>query len=273
MILLRILLLGLLCLPFAAWATVSPEVAWWERSIWDDPDRTYHWYPPDPPPKRDKQDKRDKKTQPRQDIPDIRRAKTAEEVRKILERLRDEAVMRPTEANIRRYLEANKYVMDKSAVFADIARRVIWASPDLDYSTRRPTVNAAIHTYKDQRMLQEERTFKAAMRDYGLFFFLRGDCPYCHQMGPVLKYLEQQYGIEVFPISLDGGGVPGYPNPRPDNGIARVLGVSVVPALYLMPRNPQTGMAPVPVGFGMLAASDIMERIFVLIGTRPGELF
>ena len=158
-------------------------------------------------------------------------------------------------------------------MFADVARRVVWASPELDYSLRRPTHNAALRTWQVQRRTDEQTAVAEAMRSHGLYFFLRGDCPYCHQLGPVLRYLESAYGLEVFPVSLDGGTVPGYPAPRPDNGIARLLGVSTVPALYLMPRDVAAGDVPVPLGLGMLSADEIVQRIYVLTRTRPGDSF
>jgi conjugal transfer pilus assembly protein TraF len=246
----------------------SDPAAWWERSIWEDPARAYQWYPPDPPPKAVEAPKPEK-PKPR----DIRELKTVQEIKEELNRLKDVAVMTPTPRNVQRFLDAQQYVMEKSALFADVARRVVWATPELDYSLRRPTTNAAINTYKDIRKGDEQAAVLAAMRTHGLYFFMRGDCPYCHQLGPVLKYLESAYGLEVFPVSLDGGGVPGYPNPRPDNGIARVLGVSTVPALYLMPRNPASGDVPIPVGHGMLSADEIVNRIYVLTRTVPGRDF
>jgi conjugal transfer pilus assembly protein TraF len=37
-------------------------------------------------------------------------------------------------------------------------------------------------------------------------------------MAPTLKWLSEQYGIAVFPVSLDGGGLPDFPNPRAITG-------------------------------------------------------
>ena len=241
---------------------------WWESSIWSDPERAYPWYPPDPPPPPESKPATDK-PKPR----DIRALKSVRAIREELDRLKDVAVMTPTPENVRLFLDAQQFVMEKGAVFADVARRVVWASPELDYSLRRPTHNAAIQTWKVQRQADEGSAVAEAMRSHGLYFFLRGDCPYCHQLAPVLKYLEAAYGVEVFPVSLDGGGLPGYPAPRPDNGIAGLLGVSTVPALYLMPRDATTGQAPIPLGQGMLSADEIVQRIHVLTRTRPGENF
>lgn len=250
---------------------VPAASSWWEQSIWERPDREYQWYPPDPPPKRE-----EKKPQARkEDRPkrDIRQMRSVKEVREELERLRDIAVIDPTPQNVRAYLEANKYVMDKSAVFADVARRVIWATPEIDYAQRRPTVTAGVWLMRDLKEQAKRETIAEIMRTHGVFFFLRSDCPYCHKQAEALQFLEQFYGLEVFPVSLDGGGLPQYPRPRPDNGISRVLGVTTVPAIFLMPRSPRPGQTPMPVGFGLLSAEEILARIYTLTRTRPGDEF
>jgi len=253
----------------AAWAQDADATTyWWEQSIWTDPDRTYQWYPPDVPPAAN-DPARHETSKPR----DIRELKTVREIKEELERLKDVAVMTPTPHNVQRFLDAQQFVMDKGALFADVARRVVWATPDLDYGLRRPTNNVAIQTWKAQRQADEQAAVVDAIRTHGLYFFMRGDCPYCHQMGPVLKFLESTYGLEVFPVSLDGGSVPGYPTPRPDNGITRLLGVSTVPAIYLMPRDPAAGDVPIQLGQGMLSADEIVNRIYVLTRTRPGQTF
>ncbi|MCS7001631.1 MAG: conjugal transfer protein TraF [Dehalococcoidia bacterium] len=268
-----ILILSALASP-AGMATIpqQPEAHWWEQSIWERPDREYQWYPPDPPPKRKEPEK---KPAPRQAQPkrDIRSLKTVKEIREELERLRDIAVMSPTPENVRAYLEANKYVMDKSAVFADVARRVVWATPEVDYSLRRPVVTAGVHVMRDLKESARRGAIAEVMRTHGVFFFLRSDCPYCHEQAKALAFLERFYGLEVFPVTLDGGGLPEYPNPRPDNGIARLLGVTTVPALYLMAKTPKPGDAPMPIGHGLLSAEEIVGRIYTLTRTQPGDEF
>ncbi len=67
--------------------------------------------------------------------------------------------------------------------------------------------------------------------------------------------------MTVFPVSLDGRGLPEYPNPQADNGVAARLNASVVPALYLTaPARREIQ----PVGFGVMALTDLVERIAAL---------
>jgi conjugal transfer pilus assembly protein TraF len=89
-------------------------------------------------------------------------------------------------------------------------------------------------------------------------------------LAPTLKWLSEQYGIAVFPISLDGGGLPEFPQPSRDNGMAAALGVSVVPLVVLGNVKDRRLL---PIGSGVLSAQEIVERIYILTQTRPGELY
>ncbi|MBN8762162.1 MULTISPECIES: conjugal transfer protein TraF [unclassified Thiobacillus] len=245
----------------------SGDSGWWEDTPWRNPDRGFNWYPPDTPPK-----KTDKKaTDKPKPIKDM---KTMEELQKELARLKDLAIMHPTQANVRSYLEAQTYVMDKSSLFADVARRVVWATPSVDYNSRSPTATFAQLSKKDMRSAAQAQTLAELSRDFGLMFFFRSDCPYCHQQAPVLRLLEQQYGMPVMGVSMDGGGLPQFPDARRDNGISMIVsggqGIQTVPALFLVHRETRQA---VPIGTGALAIDEIVERIRVLTRTRPGQEF
>jgi conjugal transfer pilus assembly protein TraF len=240
---------------------------WWERSIWENPERSYGWYPPervdppaaDPPPAPKAPAARD-----------IRTLTSTKEIREELDRLKDEAVINPTKDNVRRYLEAQQYVMEKGSVFADVARRVVWETPGLDYSQRRPTNALAIQGFKEVRREKRDAAIARVAAENGLFFFFRGDCPYCHQIAPILKFLQDAHGIEVFPVSLDGGRLREFPDAHPDNGISLLLGVEQVPALFLSSKVERRVQA---LGYGVIAAEEILERMFVLTQLKPGEDF
>lgn len=201
---------------------------------------------------------------------DVTKMKTSKEVREALETLKDRAVMEPTEQNIKDYVEAQQYVFEKGSVFADTWRRVVWTNPELDYTLRRPVNNSAIRSYDTQRDQSESAHLKMLAKEHGLMFFFRSDCPFCHQLAPTLKNLSRQYGIEILPVSLDGGGLPDFPRPKANSGQAASLGIQRVPAVFIASRK--TGdMAPI--GYGVMSMSEIINRIFVLTNTKPGETF
>ena len=191
-----------------------------------------------------------------------------ERLQKALEETRHIAIMRPTEANVRRYMALEAKVVARASTFADMAQRIAWASPDLDPSLQGRPVNAkALEVFDQLQMSQRSQSIGALGRDHVLFFFFRGDCPYCHAFAPTLEAFQARHGIKVVAISLDGGAMPGFLGARRDNGIATTLRVSQVPAVYL--AQPFTGKIS-PIGFGVLSEAQLVERIS-MVSSAPVE--
>ena len=180
-------------------------------------------------------------------------------MQKRLDDLKRVAVMNPTDANLLAYMRYQRFVMNKSEHFAERWQRLIWTVPDLDYGlTGRPTNSMAIGAFDEQQRDRHAQTVRTLAATHGLLFIFRSDCPYCHRFAPILKRFEQEFGMTVFAISLDGRGLPEYPNAPPDNGIAARLNASVVPALYLTAPGTRDIRA---VGFGVMAMNELVERI------------
>ena len=182
-----------------------------------------------------------------------------ERLRKAVESYRNIAIMRPTEANVRRYMELESKVVARASYFADVAQRVAWATPELDPTLQGRPVNAkALEVFDREQMSGRSQSISALGKDHVLFFFFRGDCPYCHAFAPTLGAFEARHGIKVVAISVDGGSMPGFADARRDNGIAATLKVTQVPAVYL--AQPYTGKIT-PIGFGVLSEAELVERI------------
>jgi conjugal transfer pilus assembly protein TraF len=189
-----------------------------------------------------------------------------ERLQKTLEEYRHIAIMRPTEANVRRYMVLESRVVAQASTFADVAQRVAWSTPELDPTLQGRPVNAkALEVFEQQQMTDRSQSIAALGRDHVLFFFFRGDCPYCHAFAPTLETFQARHGIRVVAVSVDGGTMPGFPEARRDNGIATTLKVSQVPAVYL--AQPFTGKIT-PIGFGVLSEAQLLERIAAV--SAPG---
>ena len=189
-----------------------------------------------------------------------------ERLQKTLEDTRNIAIMRPTEANVRRYMELESQVVARASYFADVAQRVAWATPALDPTLQGRPVNAkALEVFEQTELADRSRSIAELGKDHVLFFFYRSDCPYCHAFAPTLADFQARHGIQVVAISVDGGPMPGFPNARADNGIATTLKVTQVPAVFL--AQPFTGKIT-PIGFGVLSESQLLERIAVVSGPQ-----
>lgn len=189
------------------------------------------------------------------------------DLQRLLEQLKSVAIMNPTEDNVRRYMALEIKLVKHASRFADVAQKVAWASPELDPTTEGRPVNAqALEVFEQVQMQQRASAIAELGKDHVLLFFMRGDCPYCHAFGPVLRAFSEKHHLQVVPISLDGGTVPGFSQARGDNGIAATLKVKQVPALFL--AQPVNGRI-MPVGVGVLAEGQLLERLDAL-RPRPG---
>lgn len=245
---------GLIAFVFVS-AIASSAIAQDNTSYWLRKRDGWFWYRDPPPPAA--------KSLPKPAVPKRQPELTEfESMQKKLEDLKRVAVMNPTDSNLLAYMRYQRYVMNKSEIFAERWQRLVWTVPELDYGlTGRPTNSLAISVYDEQLQERQVQTIRALSSTHGLLFVFRSDCPYCHRFAPILKRFEQEFGMLVFPVSLDGKGLPEYPNPQPDNGTAARLNATVVPALYLTAPSKREIR---PVGFGVMALSDLIERIATL---------
>ncbi|MDD5298837.1 MAG: conjugal transfer protein TraF [Rhodocyclaceae bacterium] len=193
-----------------------------------------------------------------------------ERLAKDLKEKRALAIVEPTPVHVHAYIAAQEAVMEKGSVFSDVWRRVVWQNPDINYQLKNPVNNAAVQVRDSERRKLEAQTLADLGKEWGLFFFFRSDCPYCHSMSQIMKLMSDLYGITVFPISLDGGGLPEFPQPQKDNGMATLLNVEKVPMVVL---GNVKDRRMVPIGSGVLSAQEIIERIYVLTRTKPGDLY
>lgn len=182
-----------------------------------------------------------------------------ERLQKNMEEYRNIAIIKPTEANVRRYMELEAKVVWQASYFADVAQRIAWTTPELDPTLKGRPVNAkALEVFDQEQAAQRIEDVAALGKDHVLFFFFRSDCPYCHAFAPILASFQSRYHIRVVGVSVDGGPMPGFPDAKTDNGIAHTLNVTQVPAVFL--AQPFTGQIT-PVGFGVLSESQLLERI------------
>jgi len=192
-----------------------------------------------------------------------------EQLQKALEEARTIAIMRPIEANVRRYMEIESRVVARASDFADMAQKVAWSTPQLDPTLQgRPVGAKALEVFERQQFDERSTSTASLGQDHVLLFFYRSDCPYCHAFAPVLQAFRDRHGIRVVAVSIDGGPLPGFADARADNGIATTLQVTQVPAVYL--AQPFTGQIT-PIGFGILSESQLLERITQVATSTSGS--
>lgn len=198
-----------------------------------------------------------------------RKVKAFDIMAKDLEDTRKIAIMDPTPANLKEYIQKQLEAQNRAAVFTDVWKRVQWANPELDYSTRFGTSSIARQETDKLKDSAKEKTLKElGEAGWGAFFFYRSDCSFCHRMVPSVNMLEQK-GLPTLPISIDGKFIPELKaKSEKDAGQSVTFKVQQVPTLILV--NTKTKEV-VPIAGGAATFSEIESRIYTITKTKPGE--
>ena len=191
-------------------------------------------------------------------------------LRKALEDARAEAILDPTPAKVTAYLRLQQETLQRAAAFSDAFRRTVWATPELDYTLRRPVGALAKQVWSDERRQARDAALARLGDRYGLIYLGHAGCSACRVFGPLLRAFATRHGLDVLAVSLSGEALEGWPEAVADNGRAARLGLgdAPVPALVLF----DTALRRVlPVGFGVMAEDEMAERIFALTALEPGH--
>lgn len=189
-----------------------------------------------------------------------------------LDERKAQAILEPTPENLRNYIAFQREQLDRSSVFADVWARTLWQTPELDYTLERPVNNLGKQSWRADRASFQDQMMRDLTQRYGVFYFYSQSCGACSTFSPVLRALSDRYGLDVLAVSMDGGVTPGFPDYVINQGQYERMGLegSRVPALVLFDTETRS---TVPIGYGVMAQEEIIDRIFYLTQTQPGEDF
>ena len=194
------------------------------------------------------------------------------EVTATLDELKAKAVLEPTTENITAYISFQRQQLDRASTFADVWQRAIWQNPSLDYTLQRPVSTVAKRAWIDNRAADKGAVLQRLGQRYGVFYFYAQSCAACEIQAPILKSVADMNGLHVQAVSTDGGPNRIFPNYFVDSGQMARMGLTsrATPSLVLYDTVTKR---PIPIGTGLMAADEIMERIFTLTNVKPGSDF
>jgi conjugal transfer pilus assembly protein TraF len=187
-----------------------------------------------------------------------------------LRELKARAILEPTPQNVQAYVRFQREQLDRSSLFADVWQRAVWQNPELDYTLQRPVSTLGKRQWLDTRKVDRDRALYRLSERYGIFYFFAQSCAACSIMSPILKSVADSHNLHVMPVSTDGGPSDVFPRYVVDSGQRERMGLTekVTPAVVLF--DTQTKRA-IPVGYGVMPADELMDRIFTLTQTAPGR--
>ena len=189
-----------------------------------------------------------------------------------LDELKARAILEPSEANVLAYVRFQREQLDRSSTFADVWQRALWQNPDVDYTLQRPVSTIGKRAWIDNRAAARAATMARLAQRYGVFYFYAQSCAACEIQSPILKSVSDSNRLSVVAVSMDGGPNRTFPNYVVDSGQRERMGLpgKATPALVLFDTVTRR---PIPIGTGLMAADEIIDRIFVLTNTKPGSDF
>lgn len=187
-----------------------------------------------------------------------------------LDELKARAILDPSEENVIAYVRFQREQLDRASTFSDTWQRALWQNPDIDYTLQRPVNTVAKRAWLDNRKADRDQVLTNLGQRYGLFYFYAQSCGACEVFSPILRSVADNHRMAVMAVSMDGGPSRDFPNYVVDSGQRARMGIpgNETPALVLFDTATKR---TIPVGYGILSADEIMDRIFMLTNTKVGS--
>lgn len=187
-----------------------------------------------------------------------------------LRELKAKAILEPTPANVTAYIRFQRAQLDRASLFSDVWQRAIWQDPDLDYTLQRPVSTLGKRQWQDSRNAERNAVMAQLSERYGLFYFFAQSCGACEVMSPIVQSVASTWHITVRAISTDGGPSRHFPNYTVETNQRSRMGLEpkVTPAVVLW--DAAKGQ-PIPIGYGVMSADELQDRIYLLTSKEAGR--
>jgi len=187
-----------------------------------------------------------------------------------LRELKAKAILEPTPANVTAYIRFQREQLDRASLFSDVWQRAIWQDPDLDYTLQRPVSTLGKRQWQDARSSERDTVMGNLSQRYGLFYFFAQSCGACEVMSPIVQGVASTWHITVRAISTDGGPSRHFPSYTVETNQRTRMGLEpkVTPAVVLW--DAAKGRA-IPVGYGVMSADELQDRIYLLTSKEAGR--
>ena len=187
-----------------------------------------------------------------------------------LRELKARAILEPTPANVTAYIRYQRAQLDRASLFSDVWQRSIWQDPDLDYTLQRPVSTLGKRQWQDARKAERDAVMAHLSERYGLFYFFAQSCGACSVMSPIVRSVASTWAITVRAISTDGGPSPDFPRYTAETNQRARMGLEpgITPAVVLWDAAAHRA---IPIGYGVMSADELQDRIYLLTSKEAGH--
>lgn len=236
----------------------------YSKTWYEGPDVGWSWYKDPKPAARRPSPKKESAQQAEKSSPqdDYIHTQQVQKNQKLFEEAVSKAILHPTLENVQEAQRLYNGIITRSS---DFERAWMVASLLSADGYRESDQHSPQHrkVYQERRDQNLEADIRSLVKTYGIFFIFKQDCPYCHQMAPTVKTLQEVYGFNIKAISPDGQPLTDFPDAVADNGtIGQVNPEGIFPMVILV--NPHTREV-IPLARGLTSPSELKENFSVII--------
>ena len=187
-----------------------------------------------------------------------------------LRELKAKAILEPSQANVTAYIRFQREQLNRASLFSDVWQRAIWQDPELDYTLQRPVSTLGKRQWQDSRQSERDTVMAHLSERYGLFYFFAQSCGACEVMSPIVRSVAATWHITVRAISTDGGPSKHFPNYTAETNQRSRMGLEpkITPAVVLWDAAQSRA---IPIGYGVMSADELQDRIFLLTSKEAGR--
>ena len=174
--------------------------------------------------------------------------------------VKNDSILHPKDSEkLKRLMELDQMVMNKSSELGMTKKRVLLENPELNYTIRRPTQGAARSMHLKQLREEKIQAVQALSKDgYGMFFVYKGKDPLAHRLAPSIQKFADTHQMDVLGVSLDGPIIGAIRDNRLNQN---QLSVKANPALFLVHPIKKTIQ---PLAYGFISQEELLGRFLNL---------
>lgn len=128
-------------------------------------------------------------------------------------------------------------------------------------------------SFIDEALTMKKQTVSRAPAATGFYqkhrlvYFFASTCPYCHSFSPILASYASKQGADVLALSIDGKGLPDFPQFKVADtdwlNLAFAGREMRYPALFILNEH---NKSLYPISFGTMNEQELVERLEIMQG-------
>ncbi|MCF6768397.1 type-F conjugative transfer system pilin assembly protein TraF [Thiotrichales bacterium 19S11-10] len=190
-----------------------------------------------------------------------------EEFRRYYKEVQDKAVITKDVNDVAYAAKLRAWMMKNSIEYGQSFKEALLKYPELSANISNPTAQVARQVAFSEKTKSQDRAIRKLSKEFGLFFFYRGNNPYAQAMAKSVQEFADLYDIELIGFPVDGYVLSDIKNNKPYTNQMQALGVKALPALFL--ANPKERKS-MPLAYGFVAQDTIKEH-FLDLATHFGK--